>query len=70
MPFTPERHQRRRCSILLDHGGLLCVLLFSVHLYFGHLPDTKGYLGLLYEPCTTTPTFESVPDKVLLLLGP
>ena len=39
-------------NVLLDHGGLPCVLPFSVHLDLGHLPDTQGYLGLISEPCT------------------
>ena len=37
-------------NVLLDHGGLPCVLIFAVHLDFGHLPVTQGYLGLLSEP--------------------
>ena len=43
-------------NVLLDHGGLPCVLPFAVHLDLGHLPDTQGYLGLLSEPCTPTQT--------------
>ena len=44
-------------NVLLDHGGLPCVLPFAVHLDLGHLPDTQGYLGLLSEPCSHTQTF-------------
>ena len=36
-------------NVLLDHGGLPCVLPFAVHLDLGHLPDTQGYLGLLSD---------------------
>lgn len=38
-------------NILLEHGGLPCVFPFTVHLDFGHLCDTQGYLWLLSEPC-------------------
>ena len=27
-------------DVLLEHGGLPCVLPFAVHLDLGHLPDT------------------------------
>ena len=37
-------------NVLLDHGGLPCVLIFAVHLDFGHLPVIQWYLGLLSEP--------------------
>ena len=32
-------------NVLLEHGGLPCVLPFSVHLDLGQLPDTQGYSG-------------------------
>ena len=38
---------------LLEHGELLCVLPFDVHLDLGHLPDIQGYLGLC-TPVTFT----------------
>ena len=50
-PFKTVLH-----NVLLDHGGLPCVLPFTVHLDLGHLPDTQGYLGLLSEPCSPTQT--------------
>ena len=31
-------------NVLLDHGGLPCVLPFTVHLDLGHHHDTQGYL--------------------------
>ena len=43
-------------NVLLDHGGLPCLLPITVHLNLGHPPDTQGYLGLLSEPCTPTQT--------------
>ena len=30
-------------NVLLEYGGLLCVLPFVVHLDLGHLLDTQGY---------------------------
>ena len=44
-------------NVLLEHGGLPCVLPFAVHLDLGHLPDTQGYLELLTEHCAPTQTF-------------
>ena len=32
------------------------VLSIAVHLDLGHLPDTRGFSGLLSGPCTTTQT--------------
>ena len=29
-------------NVLLDHGGLPCVLTYNVHLDLGHLPSTQG----------------------------
>ena len=43
-------------NVLLPHGGLPNVLPLSVHLDLEHLPNTQGYLGLLYEPCNPTQT--------------
>ena len=53
-------------NVLLEHGGLHCVLPFAVHTDLGHPPDTQEYLGLLSEPFNTTQTFKSVFDNVLL----
>ena len=38
-------------NVLLEHGGLHCVLPCAVHVNLEHL-ETQGYLGLLSEPCT------------------
>ena len=37
-------------NVLLEQGGLPCVLPFVVHLDLGHLPDTQGFSGLILEP--------------------
>ena len=37
-------------NVLLEHGGLHCVLPCAVHPDLGHPPDTQEYLGLLSEP--------------------
>ena len=44
-------------NVLLEHGGLHCVLPCAVHPDLGHPPDTQEYLGLLSEPFNTTQTF-------------
>ena len=44
-------------DVLLEHGGLHCVLPCAVHPDLGHPPDTQEYLGLLSEPFNTTQTF-------------
>ena len=44
-------------NVLLDHGGLPCVLPCAVLPDLGHPPDTQEYLGLLSEPFNTTQTF-------------
>ena len=44
-------------NVLLELGGLHCVLPCAVHPDFGHPPDTQEYLGLLSEPFNTTQTF-------------
>ena len=41
-------------SVLLEHGGLHCVLPCAVHPDLGHPPDTQEYLGLLSEQFNTT----------------
>jgi len=38
-------------NVLLEYGGLPCVLSFAVHLDLGHLPDTQGSSGMVSEPC-------------------
>ena len=43
-------------NVLFEHGELLCVLPLAVHLGLEHLPDTKGYLGLLFKTFTPTQT--------------
>ena len=43
-------------NVLLEHGGLHCVLPCIVHPDLGHPPDTQGYLRLLSEPFNTTQT--------------
>ena len=44
-------------NVLLEHGGLHCVLPYAVHPDLRHPPDTQEYLGLLSEPFDTTQTF-------------
>ena len=44
-------------NVLLEHGGLHCVLPCAVLPDLGHPPDTQEYLGLLSEPFNTTQTF-------------
>ena len=44
-------------KILLEYGGLHCVLPCAVLPDLGHPPDTQEYLGLLSEPFNTTQTF-------------
>ena len=46
-------------NVLLELGGLPCVLPFAVHLDLGHLPNTQGYFGILSEPCTLTHTLQN-----------
>ena len=55
--FQPRLIECALHYVLLEHGELTCVLPFDVHLDCGHLPDTKGYLGLLPEPCNPTQGF-------------
>ena len=43
-------------NVLLEHGELPCVLPLAVHLDLEHLPNTQGYLGLLFELYTLTQT--------------
>ena len=43
-------------NILLEHGGLTCVLPWAVHPDLGHPPDNQEYLGLLSEPFNTNQT--------------
>ena len=43
-------------NVLLEHGGLHCVLPCAVHPDLGHPPDSQEYLGLLSEPFNTTQT--------------
>ena len=43
-------------DVLLEHGGLHCVLPCAVHPDLGHPPDNQEYLGLLSEPFNTTQT--------------
>ena len=45
-------------NVLLEHGGLHCVLLCAVHPDLGHSPDSQEYLGLLSEPFNTNKTFQ------------
>ena len=45
-------------NVLLEHGGLHCVLPCAVHPDLGHPPDTQEYFGLLFEPFNTTQTFQ------------
>ena len=37
-------------------AGYPHVLSIAVHLDLGHLPDTRGFSGLLSGPCTTAQT--------------
>ena len=37
-------------NVLLEHGGLHCVLPCAVHPDLGHPPDNQEYLGLVSEP--------------------
>ena len=44
-------------NVLHAHVWLPCVLPLAVHLDSGHLPDTQGYSGLLFEPSTSSQSF-------------
>ena len=51
---TPYRLTKEQCltpskinDVLTEHGGLPYVLPPAIHLYLEHLPNTRGYLGLL-----------------------
>ena len=53
-------------KVLLEHGGLPCVLPFAVHVDLEHL-ETQGYLGLLSEPCEPrTPVVSITHDHLKL----
>ena len=44
-------------NVLLELGGLHCVLPCAVHPDLGHPPDNQEYLGLVSEAFNTTQTF-------------
>ena len=57
MVWNPTQSVLVLDNVLLEHGGLHCVLPCAVHPDLGHPPDTQEYLGLLSEPFNTTQTF-------------
>merc|ERR1719223_2274907 len=69
MVWNPTQSVLVLDNVLLEHGGIHCVLPCAVHPDLGHPPDTQEYLELLSEPLIPLRPFKSVFDNVLLEHG-
>ena len=56
-------------NVLLEHGGLHCVLPCAVHPDLGHPTDTQEYLGLYLDHLIPLRPFKSGFDNVPLEHG-